>query len=215
MCKFLHQLSRYCILHNLIFPALTLSLTLSNFRSLLQQMEPTPSQVRNHYSRKNQEACLERALTSRNQPIIVVHQKFAFQLSAFLNRIADDWYLRFQYYVRMTRPMRTLVLTTVWTMESPSCHPTSKNTMWIIYRRSFIAVRHAGISHYALQGFHPQRIWAMPILSLHALRFQILDIYLRQWHYQSSNAHVIPPQQIIRNWPWTTGASQPVEWRPD
>jgi len=62
MCKLLHHLSRYCVALNLIFPAFTLSPTFSNFRSLLQQMEPTPSQVRNHYSQKNQKAHLERAL---------------------------------------------------------------------------------------------------------------------------------------------------------
>jgi len=65
MCKFLHHLSRYCIALHFIFPAFTLSPTFSNFRSSLQQMEPMPSQVRNHYSQKNQEAHLERVLTFR------------------------------------------------------------------------------------------------------------------------------------------------------
>jgi len=62
MSKFLHHLSRYCIALNLIFASYTLSPTFSNFRSSLQQMEPTPDQVRNHYSYKNRKAHLERAL---------------------------------------------------------------------------------------------------------------------------------------------------------
>jgi len=62
MCKFLHHLFCYCIALNLIFPASTLCPTLSNFRSLLQQMESMPSQLRNHYSQKNQEAHLEKQL---------------------------------------------------------------------------------------------------------------------------------------------------------
>jgi len=62
MCKFLRHLFRYCIALDLIFPAFTLSPTFSNFRSSLQQMELTPSQVRNHYSQQNQEAHLERPL---------------------------------------------------------------------------------------------------------------------------------------------------------
>jgi len=62
LCKFLHHLSCYCISLNQIFPAFTLTPTFSNFRSSLQQMEPMPSQVRNRYWQKNQEAHGERAL---------------------------------------------------------------------------------------------------------------------------------------------------------
>jgi len=62
MCYFLRHSSRYCIALNHISPAFTHSPTFSNFRSSLQQMEPTPSQVRNHYSQKNEQACLERAV---------------------------------------------------------------------------------------------------------------------------------------------------------
>ena len=62
LCLFLLPLSCYCIALNLIFPAYTLCATFSNFRSSLQQMDPLPSQVRTHYSQKNQEAHLERAL---------------------------------------------------------------------------------------------------------------------------------------------------------
>jgi len=62
MSKFFLHFSCYSIALNLIFPAFTLSPTFSNFRSSLHQMEPTPSQVRNHYSQKNPEAHLERAL---------------------------------------------------------------------------------------------------------------------------------------------------------
>ena len=62
MCNFLLYVSHYSIALNLIFTAYTLSPTFPNCRSSLEQMEPTPSQVRNHYSQKNQEAHLVRAL---------------------------------------------------------------------------------------------------------------------------------------------------------
>ena len=66
MCTFLHHLFSYCIALNPIFPAFTLSSTFSNISTLLQQMEPMPSQVRNHYSHKNQKAQLDRALAFKN-----------------------------------------------------------------------------------------------------------------------------------------------------
>jgi len=62
MCNFLHHLSRYSIAFNPIFTAYTLSPKFPNCLSSLQQTEPTPSQVRNHYSEKNQEAHLDRPL---------------------------------------------------------------------------------------------------------------------------------------------------------
>jgi len=62
MCYFLLYSSCYSIALNLVFTAYTLSPTFPNCLSSLQQMEPTPSQVRNHYSQKNQEAHLARAL---------------------------------------------------------------------------------------------------------------------------------------------------------
>jgi len=92
----------------------------------------------------------------------------------------------------MTTLISRLVMTTVRTPESPPYHLTSKKTIWIINRRSFILVRRAGRSHYALQGFHCQRNLAVPILSFHTLRFQIPEIYLQQWHHHSSNAKSHP-----------------------
>jgi len=62
MCNFLLHLSCYSIALNLVFAAYTLSPTFPNCLSSLQQMEPMPSQVRNHYSLQKQEAHLERAL---------------------------------------------------------------------------------------------------------------------------------------------------------
>ena len=62
MCNFLVNFSHYSIALNLIFTAYTFSPTFPNFLSSLAQMEPTPSQVRNHYSQHHQEAHLERAL---------------------------------------------------------------------------------------------------------------------------------------------------------
>jgi hypothetical protein len=65
MCNFLLHFSRYSIALNLIFTAFTFSPIFPTFLSSSSQMEPTPSQVRNHYSQKNQEAHLERALAFR------------------------------------------------------------------------------------------------------------------------------------------------------
>jgi len=83
-------------------------------------------------------------------------------------------------------------MTTVRTPENPRYHPTSKKMIWIINRISSVLVRRAGRSHYALQGFHCQRHGVLPILSLHALHFQIPQIYLRQWHHHCSNAKSHP-----------------------
>jgi hypothetical protein len=66
MLHFLHHFSHYSIALNLIFTAFTYSPTFPHIQSSLPQMEPMPSQVRNHYSQKNQEALLERALTFNN-----------------------------------------------------------------------------------------------------------------------------------------------------
>jgi len=62
MCTFLHHSSRYSIALNSIFTGYTLSPTFPNSLSSLQQMESMPSLVKNHYSQKNREAHLERAL---------------------------------------------------------------------------------------------------------------------------------------------------------
>jgi hypothetical protein len=69
MYNFLLHFSRYTTALNLTFTAYTLlSSTFRNCLSSLQQMEPAPSQVRNHYLQKNKEAHMERALTFRNAP---------------------------------------------------------------------------------------------------------------------------------------------------
>jgi len=70
VCKFLLHLSRYLIALNPIFTAYTLSPTFPNFLSSLQQMEPSPSQVRNHASEENQEAHPERALVFKKASIL-------------------------------------------------------------------------------------------------------------------------------------------------
>ena len=66
LCNFLLHFSCYSIPLNLIFTAHTFSPTFHNFLSSLPQMEPTPSQVRNHHSQTNQEAHLQRALEFQN-----------------------------------------------------------------------------------------------------------------------------------------------------
>jgi len=80
------------------------------------------------------------------------------------------------------------VMTKVRTLESlPYCQ-TSKKTIRITNRRSCFKARRAGTCHYKVQAFHCQRNGAVPILSLHALRFQLPEIQLGQWHHHCSNA---------------------------
>jgi len=101
MCKFLHNLSLYCIALNFIFPANTLSPTFSNFRSSLQQMERTPIQVWNHYSPKNQDPHLTRSLAFKNAanrhvssnvylPIISLPASYCGRLISLISLMNDD-----------------------------------------------------------------------------------------------------------------------------
>ena len=60
--NFFHYNSHYSIALNLIFTAPTLSPTFPNLQSSLLHIKPMPSRVRNHYSLKDQEAHLQRAL---------------------------------------------------------------------------------------------------------------------------------------------------------
>jgi len=101
MCKFLHHSSWHCISLNHLFPAVTLSPTFSNVRSSLQQMEPMPSMVRNHYSQKNQEAHLERALAFKKAanlhcpsnvglPIICLHASCCGRLISPISLMYQD-----------------------------------------------------------------------------------------------------------------------------
>jgi len=62
MCNILLHFSHYSFALNHIFTAYTLSPPFPNYLSSLQQMEPMPSQVKNHYSQTNQEAHHERTL---------------------------------------------------------------------------------------------------------------------------------------------------------
>jgi len=57
---------------------------------------------------------------------------------------------------------------------------------------SLIQVRCDQTSHYTQQGFHWHTNRAVPILSLHALHFQIVIIYLQQWHHHFLNANSYP-----------------------
>jgi len=59
MCNFMLHFSLYSIARNPIFLSYMHSSTFPNFLSSLQQIEPTPRQVRNLHSQKNQEAHLE------------------------------------------------------------------------------------------------------------------------------------------------------------
>jgi hypothetical protein len=59
MFNLLDHFSCYCIAFNHMFTASTLSPTFPTCLSSLEQMEPMPSQVRNHYSQNNQEGHIE------------------------------------------------------------------------------------------------------------------------------------------------------------
>jgi len=94
MCNFLHHSASYSVAPNLIFTAYTLSPTFPNILSLLQQMEPTCSQVRNQYSQRNQKAQLERALqfkkalSSETELRIEVNELLLDQ--SYLLKVMDD-----------------------------------------------------------------------------------------------------------------------------
>ena len=90
MCNFLQYFSCYSIALNVIFTTYTLSPTFPNFLSSLQQMEPMPSQVTNHYSQKNQEAHLERALAFKKAANRHFPPNVGLPISAVVLCIADD-----------------------------------------------------------------------------------------------------------------------------
>jgi len=98
----LHHFSHYYIALDLIFTSHTLSSQFPNILSSLQQMEPTPSQFRNHHSQNNQEPCLERALAFKKAanlhcpskvciPIICLHASYCgWQMSPISWQKQDD-----------------------------------------------------------------------------------------------------------------------------
>ena len=92
----------------------------------------------------------------------------------------------------MTIRIRRLVMMYVRTLDCPPYHLILKKTIWITNRRSYFYARRAGTSHYKLQVFNLQRNSAMPLLSLHALHFQIPAIQLGQRHHHCSNANSQP-----------------------
>jgi len=83
---------------------------------------------------------------SRKQPIFIVHQMFPFQWSAFMHCIADNSCPWLHRWSRMTISIRRVVMMTVRAPKSPRYHPTSKQTIWIPNRKSYISDRHAGMS---------------------------------------------------------------------
>jgi len=177
MCNFLLLFSRYSIALNLIFTAYTFSPIFPNFLSLLSQMEPTPSQVRNHYSQKNQEAHLEKALAFNKEAKFRSPSTVCLPLR-IVHCVTDDYCPRFHYWSRMTIPIRSSVMVRLTTLQSPPYPPTSKKMIWINNNWSCFWARRTGTSSYELQGFHCQSNRAVPIQLLHTLRFQIAEIHL-------------------------------------
>ena len=92
----------------------------------------------------------------------------------------------------MTIPIWRSIIMKVRALESPPYHLTSKKTIWITNRWIYYLARHAGTSHYKLQGFHCQNNRAMLILSLHILCFQVSEIQPGQWHHHCPNAKCKP-----------------------
>jgi hypothetical protein len=74
------------------------------------------------------------------------------------------------------------------TPESPPYRLIPKKTILVINWRMCFQARRAGTSHCELQGIHGQRNGAVLILLLHALRFQLSEIQLGQWHHHCSIA---------------------------
>jgi len=80
----LHHFSCYSISPNYIFFAHTLSPRFPTFLSPFQQKKPMPSQVRNHYSQKNQDAHFERALRLEFKKIVNLYCQSNIRLSYHL-----------------------------------------------------------------------------------------------------------------------------------
>ena len=153
-------------------------------------MEPMPSQVRNHHSQNNQEAHLERAL--------------AFQKAAIHHGPSNVWlpiiclassYCRWQMSPFLFL-IKRLLMTKVRTPGSPWYH-SPLETIWINSRTSDISASCARTSHYKQQAFISPRTRALPIQSLHALRFQISETQLGQWHHHCS--HYMQRRHVTRD----------------
>lgn len=90
---------------------------------------------------------------------------------------------------------------TVRAPESPPYCLTSKMTIWITNWRFFFQDRYARRSHQELQRIDCQCTSAEPIVSWHALPFQMPEIPLSQWQHHCSNTN---SQLFSTNYPSLT-----------
>jgi len=173
----------------------SLSPSFPNYLTSFQQMEPTPSQVRNYYSKKNQQAHLEGGLA------------LAFNKTVNFNCPSNVWLPALSLYPLNSRWLMSLILlmkkddgthqeeieneesedTGDWTLSS-NITVDNLDSQW----HSNILARHHGTSQYKLQEIQCHRIGTVPILSLYTLHFQIPNIQLGQWHNHHSNAKSQP-----------------------
>jgi len=203
-CNCLHHFFCYSTALNLIFTACILhSPTFPNCLTSLQQMKPTPSQVRKHHSQKNHEVHLERAITFKKAANLHWNRIFAFQFSAFVHHIADGSWPGDHQRSRMTIPIRGSMMTKVRTPESPTYHWTSKKAIYITSKRSNILARRTETSHCELQGFHCKD--TEPCRHCHCTSSS--STFPKTTSVNStipdSTPKVSPPWQIIQVWPWT------------
>jgi len=196
VCNLLHYFSRDSIALDLIFTSHTPCFSFRNCVSSLQHMEPTPSQVRNDYSQKNQKKQHERALAFNK----AVNYHFPSNVCCPVMCLP-------------TSPYRWLI-SLIWLMKQDDVTDQnisddardgdSVHTGWSTLssnieqadfddQQGVLCVGQVGgLTCYKAQGFHHQRNEAMPILTLHAPCFQLSDIHPGQLHHHCSNANRKP-----------------------
>jgi len=149
-CCLLLHFSRYFVALNLTFTAYTFSPIFPNFLSSLPQMKPPPSQVRNHYSQKNQEAHHHKALAFKKGANLCCPSNVCFP-SCIVCCDMDDSCSRFPHWSRITTPIRSSVMVKVKTLESSPYRPISNKTIWITHRRFYFLARRVGTIHHELK----------------------------------------------------------------
>jgi len=94
LCNPLLHFFSYSIALNFIFTAYAFSPIFPNCLSSIPQMEPTPSQVRNHYSQKNQESHLKRALAFKKEAHLHCPSNVYSKLSSNVYLAFRQWWPR-------------------------------------------------------------------------------------------------------------------------
>jgi len=171
-------------------------------------MEHTPSQVKNHYFRNNQEAHLERALAFKKAanlhcPSSVCLASICLRASycGWLISLISIMYPDDKTYQEIGDDNSDTGESSI----SSNIEEDDLDCQQVVLHPD----QAPGTSHYALQGFHCHRNRAVLILSLDAFCFQIPEINLRQWHHHCSNAKSHPAST---NYPSLTVQHPPGHW---